>query len=254
VDGIAGPVTWRAIDDVCEGKLNQQVMPDKPTATWKTVKWTTSYHDGYNRFTLRTDVADVFEERILKPMQEAEALMTSSGSKRSLTAGVGANQSATSFHYLCTAFDLYVYSGMVNPHTDPFVITIDERNPRYWNVWARVKNKDAGRYVVLDAVTYEKSGDGKYAQKVVRVTDYFLNFTELAAEAGFQRIPRRPAFLDPVKKSNGAAEWWHFQYEADLVHGVTTYGSQLLRVYSQKDLLNTPPWKYRDLKFGTQWR
>jgi hypothetical protein len=255
-DGVVGPVTWGKMDEVWSRHINPVAQPakDKPEPTQTVVQWQTTYKEGYNRFTLRTDVARIFQDKILDPMKSVGALMTSSGSKRALTAKVGSNRSATSFHYLLTAFDLYVYSAMVDPHTDPFVVTVDPNNPRYWVVWARVGATGSGRHRTLDAVTYEKSGDADYPQKIVKTAGYFLNFTELCAEAGFKPIPWRPAFMDPKTKSNGAAEWWHFQYEADLVRGVTTYGSQLLRVYTQKQLKDTPPWKYRDLKFGTQWR
>ena len=252
-DGIVGPVTWYEIDRACLQQLRHAQERDKPVRLHKTVKWKNDYPEGYDKFTLRADVAEVFENQILKPMEEAGALMTSSGSKRNLTAPVSANRSATSFHYLLSAFDLFVYSGMVDPHTDPFVITEHPKDPRHWQVWARTHKEGAGETKTLEAVTYEKSGNNAYPQKIVTTTGTFLNFTELAAKAGFFPIPRRPAFLHPKKKTNGAAEWWHFQYEADLVPGVTTFGSQLLRVYSQQDLLNTPPWKYRDLKFGTEW-
>lgn len=64
-------------------------------------------------------------------------IITSSGAVRSLTATVTSSRSPISFHYVGRALDLMIYSGMVNPDTDPYVITEDGN--RYHRVWARCK-------------------------------------------------------------------------------------------------------------------
>lgn len=50
------------------------------------------------------------------------------------------------------------------------------------------------------------------------------------------------------------AEWWHFQYDEGLKHGVTSFGSELLKLYEPAQLN-----KYAGIRsvlnkvYGTQW-
>ncbi len=83
------------------------------------------YEGGYRTMQLRADVAERY--RALHAAMAAKgAVMTSSGGKRGLDATVSEGRSATSMHYLGRAFDLYLYSGMVNPAVDPYVIQMPE--------------------------------------------------------------------------------------------------------------------------------
>ena len=49
------------------------------------------------------------------------------------------------------------------------------------------------------------------------------------------------------------AEWWHFQYTKDLVEGVSTFGHELLKLYSENTLAGTPPWRERERIYGINW-
>ena len=79
----------------------------------------------------------------------------------------------------------------------------------------------------------------------------FIDLTALFQEKGFARIRARKSFF-----SGGTwlgAEWWHFQSEQSLEPKVSTFGGELLRVYSEETLLPTPPWRYRDRIFKVNW-
>ena len=50
-----------------------------------------------------------------------------------------------------------------------------------------------------------------------------------------------------------AAEWWHFQWESGLVEGASTFGQELLKVYSETTLEETAPWNQRERVFKWDW-
>jgi peptidoglycan hydrolase-like protein with peptidoglycan-binding domain len=244
-DGVVGPVTSKSLEITKE-------VTSEISNHWVPVPISPAIKDGYTKFTLRDDVADVLKKMVQELISKHGVRLTSSGSRRSLSAESGANRSSTSLHYIGRAFDLYVYSGMVDPKTDPFVITKDPERARRWIVWARTQ-PGLGEEMTLKGVTYDKAKKSSYPQKIVEVTGRFINFTEFAAENGFKDIPHRPSFLHATDKHNGAAEWWHFQYEIGLEKGKTTFGQELLRLYEYTQLENTGPWKYRHLKWGEGW-
>ena len=72
--------------------------------------------------------------------------------------------------------------------------------------------------------------------------DRFFSFTELAEKHGFKGISARRSF-----KNGGSylgAEWWHFQYEKALTPGVSTFGGELLKLYSLAEVKSTfKPWE-----------
>jgi len=243
-DGIVGPATWQELHRVFKIHIEEQINPkiendDQPDLmTWVRVP-ADKYRDGYDRFFLRQDAAEAYL-RVRERIIEAGGTLTSSGARRSLKANVGASRSATSFHYTGRALDLFVGSGMENRARDPFVISADGN--RYWRVFARA---DGGESMDIDAVTYGSRKKGRLT------TGRFIDLTSLFKAEGFERIRARRSFF------NGGtwlgAEWWHFQYEKDLEKEVSTFGSELLKVYSEKEACVTPPWQYRDRKFGVNW-
>jgi hypothetical protein len=167
---------------------------------------------------------------------DAGGIIPSSGGRRRLTAKVSPNRSATSLHYIGRALDLYVYSAMVDPHTDPLVVTRDPERERGWIVYARAP---AGADMTLQAFTY--------AMTEVETSGRFINLTELFAEHGFEGIrARRSFFRSGPNENNGAAEYWHFQDLTGLVRGVTRFGDELLQLYTSAEVNGTPPWDYRD--------
>ncbi|MDJ0869703.1 MAG: peptidoglycan-binding domain-containing protein [Myxococcota bacterium] len=198
-----------------------------------------AYRDGYDRFFLRSDVAEAYT-RVRDVVVEAGGKLTSSGARRSLTAHVSPSRSATSFHYTGRALDLMVGSGMEAPSRDPYVVAAD--GDRRWRVYARAEGAERRE---VEAVTYGSRTRGR------PVEGHFLDLTALFESEGFARIRARKSFF-----SGGTwlgAEWWHFQYERGLEPGVSTFGGELLRVYSEDTLRETPPWRFRDRVFGRNW-
>lgn len=243
-DGIVGPTTWKELHRALKLHIREQILP--PTENeiqpdlmnWVRVP-ADKYRDGYNRFFLREDAAKGYLN-VREKVVEAGGILTSSGARRSLNAKVSASRSATSFHYTGMALDLFVGSGMENRVKDPFVIATD--SDRYWRVFVRAPGGEA---MEIDAVTYGSRKTGR------TISGNFLDLTNLFKSAGFERIRARRSFF-----SGGTwlgAEWWHFQYEKNLEKGVSSFGDQLLKVYSEEEVRHTPPWKYRDRIFGINW-
>ena len=242
-DGIVGPTTWQALHRALEIHIEEQTHPVMDSAQSNLMKWirvpADSYRDGYDRFFLREDAAESYL-KIRDIVAGAGGKLTSSGARRSLNESVNASRSATSFHYTGRALDLMVGSGMENPASDPYVIAAD--GDRYWRVFVRA---DDGKQMEIDAVTYDTRNSGKI------ISGKFLDLTDLFEQQGFKRIRARRSFF------NGGtwlgAEWWHFQYEIGLKHGVTTFGNELLKVYTEAQVQDTPPWQYKDYVFGVNW-
>lgn len=197
------------------------------------------YRDGYDRFYLRSDVAEQYH-LIREQVLEAGGVLTSSGARRPLTARVNPSRSVTSFHYTGRALDLHVGSGMESPSRDPYVIAED--GDRYWRVYVRAPG---GQQMEIDALTYRSR------KRPRKVEGRFLDLTRLLKEHGFAHIRARKSFF-----SGGTwlgAEWWHFQNEQGLEPTVSTFGGELLRVYSKDTLRPTPPWRFRDRIFKVNW-
>lgn len=243
-DGIVGPTTWAALRSALQNHLEEQIQPDisgghePERMEWVRVP-ADAYRNGYDRFFLREDAAAAYMN-VRKVVVEAGGKLTSSGARRSLNANVSASRSATSFHYTGRALDLFVGSGMENRARDPFVMSSD--GDRYWRVYARA---DGGEPMEIEAVTYGSRSQGK------TTSGKFLDLTDLFEKEGFARIRARRSFF------NGGtwlgAEWWHFQYEVGLESGVSTFGNELLKVYSEDQVKDTAPWKFRDRVFGKNW-
>lgn len=200
------------------------------------------YKSGYNRLSLRDDAARSYCQ-VYDIMHSCGGIMTSSGGLRSLKTKPKRSRSSTSFHYLGLAFDLYIYSAMVDINNDPYVISrCDERD---YIVFARCHPEYAEIERIDDVISYKKRICGN------NVSGSFINLTELLKRYGFEKIKARKNF-----EQGGSilgAEWWHFQYERNLVCRVSTFGEELLKVYSEEKLVNTIPWKYRDRVYGKDW-
>lgn len=244
-DGIVGSRTQAALEKMLSDQILEQqslgvdslaTHPDRLPFTRVPAD---KSGDGYDRFVVRSDVAEAYMN-VREEVLEAGGILASSGGKRSLTAYVGPSRSATSFHYTGRALDLHVGSGMERLASDPYVIASD--GDRYWRIFARAPGGDA---MEIDAFSYASRVDA------TKVSGNFLDLTAIFEKHGFSRIRARKSFF------NGGhwlgAEWWHFQYEVGLEAGVSTFGEELLRVYSEETLRPTPPWQYRERIFGVNW-
>ena len=244
-DGIVGRRTMTVIEQALKEQLLEQQSPGIDSLETDPARLSfirvpaDKYRDGYDRFFLRSDVAQAYNV-VRKRVIEAGGKITSSGARRSLDARVSPSRSATSFHYTGRALDLHVGSGMERTSRDPYVVTNDE--DRYWRVYVRAPG---GTPMELDAITYTNRNRSR------KVTGSFLDLTELFELQGFNRIRARKSFF------NGGtwlgAEWWHFQYEKGLVTEKSTFGEELLKVYSEATLRSTPPWKYRNYIYKVNW-
>ena len=243
-DGVVGPITWQAMRRAMEIHLDEQMNPevedDHPADRMAWVRVPADpYRDGYDRFFLRQDAAEAYL-RVRAVVVEAGGVMTSSGARRSLNATVGAARSATSFHYTGRALDLFVGSGMENRARDPYLVAAD--GDRYWRVYARAPG---GASMAFEAVTYGARKTGR------PVAGRFLDLTALFEAEGFHRIRARRSFF--AGGSWLGAEWWHFQYEGGLEKGVSTFGDELLKVYTEAQVRSTPPWQFRNRVYGVNW-
>ena len=260
-DGVVGPTTIRALEkaygervlelnspgvDALMGTPERILgMPDR--LIFERVP-ADRYGEGYDRLSLRSDVAAAYR-KVYDTVRAQGGVMTSSGGLRSLNATVTRSRSAVSFHYLGRALDLFIYSGMVDPETDPYVISREAA--RSYRVFARCSkdNNPAAELppsiAVPEVITYQRRTGGP------SLTGHFLDLTALFAEAGFRPIQARRRFEEGA--SMMGAEWWHFQNESGLVAGQSTFGFELLRVYAKATLEGTPPWSSRDRIFGVNW-
>jgi hypothetical protein len=254
-DGVVGPQTMEALERPYQSHSIEQNSPgvsstDGNPERLAFVRVAADKHgEGYDRFWLRSDVVDAYNA-VRKDVNLRGGFITSSGARRSLNAHVSYNRSATSFHYTGRAIDLFVWSALVDPKTDPYVVQLENKEERRLRVWARCK-PDAE--VAVDEITLGDilvQGEPNF-QTRHSVTGHFYDLTQRFADAGFQSIRYRRRFED-----NGdalASEWWHFQYEGGLIPGVSTFGGELLKVYAMEQLEATPPWRFRDRVFKVNW-
>jgi len=247
-DGKVGPITLKELEDEYRttrmsldspGADNVEAKPDRLTFESSPAD---VYSQGYSKVWLRSDTAGRYRA-VYAAAHAAGAQVTSSGGKRDLAAPVTAGRSATSFHYTGRALDLFLYSGMVNPATDPYVVVRD--GELLHRVYARCNDSSGDRLALTQVVTYAQR------KGTLKAEGRFIDLTALFEKNGFRRIHARPDF--PTGGGQIGAEWWHFQDETELVHGVSTFGQELLKVYSQATLTVSPPWQFRDRVFGVNW-
>ncbi len=253
-DGVIGPTTMGELEDeystrVVElsspgfdsvsGVPDQHVFRRLPADAWG---------EGYDRLSLRDDVADPYL-KVHDAVHAAGGLLTSSGGIRSLHAKVTRSRSALSFHYLGRALDLFIYSGMVDPEADPYVISrVAERSYCVHARCSKDNNPQAklpAESTIDEVITYDRRKEGR------SVKGHFLNLTELFQKHDFDPIRARRRFEEGG--SMMGAEWWHFQYTKGLVPGYATFGQELLKLYSEETLEDTPPWGNRSRIYGVNW-
>lgn len=253
-DGIVGPAVMEALEEAYLAFVLETSSPgadstdghDERLAFVYCKADKTKNKEGYDRIYLRQDAA-VDYQKVYKKVHAWGGKLTSSGAKRALNANVNANRSATSFHYLGLALDLFTWSGMENVEKDEYVVKLVNLKERRFDVYVRCSKTKVPEIELSDVVTYHDPGLKNRKTMVGR----FKNLTAEFSKNGFEPIPARRRFID-----NGyplAAEWWHFQYESPLTPYVSTFGGELLKVYTKPRLDGTPPWRYRDRVFKINW-
>ncbi|MBT5638741.1 MAG: hypothetical protein HOJ16_09310 [Candidatus Peribacter sp.] len=236
-DGIVGKGTLSVMNKLLPYEFQFQIdgEPD-PGETFQKLPWTKVEADqvegsqGYSYFRLRKDAAEAYN-RLREDVLALGGVITSAGAKRSLTdSKPAASRSIKSLHYTGLAFDMALDSGMNNPKKERFVI--EEDGDRGWNVWCRTENEN---------VPVRKITAYTYNNTRVIVEDRFFSFTELAKKHGFEGINCRRSF-----KRGGSylgAEWWHYNFTKPLIPGVSTFGGELLKMYSLAEVKATfKPW------------
>lgn len=237
-DGIVGRGTLAVMNEQLPEQFKFKIdgEPD-PDETFVKLPWTKVEADqvagskGYSYFRLRRDAAEAYNA-LREDVLALGGVITSAGAKRPITDSKRmASRSVKSLHYTGLAFDLALDSGMNNPKKEKFVI--EEVGARGWNVWCRTDDESVP-VCKLEGYTYGNT-------KVI-VEGRFFSFTDLAKKHGFEPINARRSF-----KSGGSylgAEWWHFQFEKALTPGVSTFGGELLKVYSLAEVRSKfKPWE-----------
>ena len=237
-DGIVGNGTLTVMNEQLPEELKFEIdgEPDSDE-TFIKLPWTKVDADqikgsnGYSRFYLREDAAEAYNA-LREDVLALGGVITSAGAKRPITDSKRmASRSVKSLHYTGLALDLALDSGMNNPKKERFVI--EELDDRRWNVWCRTESED---------VPVKRLEGYTYSNTKVIVEDRFFSFTDLAKKHGFEPIRSRRYF-----KTGGSylgAEWWHFQYERALTPGVSTFGGELLKIYSLSELKSKfEPWE-----------
>lgn len=214
---------------------------------------------GYRSTTLRSDTAVAYQ-RLYDEVHARGGILTSAGGKRGLGSKASPARSKKSFHYVGRALDLALPSGMQNPDKDPYIIVRDG-NSRYWTVWAKVLDDSAPMADAIETVTLKasyvvgrKTATGKrYTHlKSKEWTGKAFNLTELFLDLDFQRIRGRESFFRGGKYAG--AEWWHHQWQGGLEKGKSTFGEELLKVYSLKQCRRFAYWdEAKDAVFGVSW-
>ena len=146
-DGVVGPNTMRALQSAyAQRRLELDAPPADSLRGGVPNRFTfervpaDAYDKGYSRLSLRNDAAGEYRA-LYAAVHRSGGILTSSGGLRGLDATVTRSRSATSFHYLGRALDLYLYSGMADPDRDPYVI--ERVEPRKYVVWARCSTAGA---------------------------------------------------------------------------------------------------------------
>ena len=260
-DGLDGPETQQAIMDFQKknrlysdglvGKITTAKLLESPEPTMvsssavklKLVKVACDkYGDGYDKTTLREDAGKDFQ-KVVDEAHSLGGIVTSAGGLRSLNTSAGASQSKTSLHYTGLAHDLAVYSGMVDPNKDPYVvskITIDGKAG--WNVSARGNN----------TLPLAKIKAYTFKHQEIEVEGHFFSLTEVFRKNGFKPISPRKSFFG-AKRDDLSAEFWHFSYERALLPMVSTFGGELLKIYTIKELEKYKLWDYRGFIWKKDW-
>jgi|TARA_R110000824_G_scaffold253183_1_gene442047 hypothetical protein len=263
VDGVVGPSTANLLNrslgtPKIELHLNLAPTLEEVKDSATKLKWVRCPADkfqnrgGYTRVTLRSDVAQSYNE-LYREVHILGGIVTSAGGKRPLASKANPSRSKKSMHYVGRAFDMALPTGMQNPSTDPYLI--ENAGNRQWTVWCKTENTDIPEQTIEAAyvVTRKNSKGKKYTiLKTREITARVFNFTEVAKAHGFRRISARRSFFKGG--AYGGAEWWHFQWEDDLEPKKTTFGEELLKVYSLEKAKKFVYWnEAKNCKWKVNW-
>jgi len=244
VDGMVGPMTMRRYNQILsttpyvfeapsETPEPTKIKQDRCLVTVLTDKVEGSA--GYKAMVIRDDVAKAFN-KLIHDVHLLGGKITTSGGKRSLNSPPGPNRKALSLHYLGLAFDLAPDTGMQDPTKDQYLMEPDP-DEQHWTVWCRstLTSDDLKAAVGFAGV----DGGQKTFKSSVTVTVF--NFTQLAAKYGFECV---------------SSEWWHFEHSRDLKVGVSTFGRELLRIYTLDQIKAAlPHWDVvKNCIYGEDWQ
>jgi len=251
-DGIVGRATLKLLNETLEKNAHSVLVFDigdeddcpSPDCKYDWVRVDADQiegSEGYDRFYLREDAARAYNA-LREEVVSLGGVISSAGARRRLTSSKRSKSRSTkSMHYVGLAFDMALDTGMENPAKERYAI--EHVGQRGWNVWCRTGNKEVPERTI-SAFTYR-------CTKVL-VTGRYFSFTELAKNHGFKPIKARSWFLRGGKYTG--AEWWHFQYNAALEKGTSTFGTELLRVYDRSECQKFEHWdNSKNCIFGVDW-
>ena len=162
-------------------------------------------------------------------------------------------RSKKSMHYVGRAFDMALPTAMQNPDKDPYLI--ENAGDRRWTVWCKTDDVNVPEQSIEASyvVTKRNSKGKRYTIiKTKEVTCRVFNFTDVAKRHGFRSIRARRSFFKG--SAYGGAEWWHFQWEEGLTKGTSTFGEELLKVYTLAECKRFAYWdEAKDAVFGVSW-
>jgi hypothetical protein len=260
VDGKVGPSTANMFNRALgspkiELHLDLNPPEEEIKDADKKLKWVRCPADrfqnrgGFTRTTLREDTAEAYN-KLYEEVHALGGIITSAGGKRGLSSKASPARSKKSMHYVGRAFDMALPTGMQNPSTDPYLIEND--GSRKWTVWCKTDNPDVPEQTIeASYVVTKKNAKGKRYTiiKTKDITCRAFNFTAIAARYGFRNISARRSFFRGG--SYGGAEWWHFQWESHLIGNKTTFGEELLKVYT---LQKAAKFVYWDEAKNCRWK
>ena len=263
VDGKVGPSTAAIFNRTLGSpKIELHLDLSPPTEeikdTAQKLKWVRCPADrfenrgGFTKTTLREDVAEAYNG-LYKEVHRLGGIITSAGGKRGLGSKASPARSKKSMHYVGRAFDMALPTGMQNPSSDPYLI--ENAGDRKWTVWCKTEDPSVTEKTIEASfvVTKTNAKGKKYTIiKTREVTCRAFNFTILAARHGFRNISARRSFFRGG--SYGGAEWWHFQWENHLIGNKTTFGEELLKVYTLQKASKFIYWnEAKNCKWKVNW-
>ena len=240
-DGLVGPTTAKALNSALgspkiELHLNLEPAQEEIVDSDTKLKWVKCPADkfesrgGFTRTTLRSDVAEAYNSLYIE-VRDRGGIITSAGGRRGLGSKASPARSKKSMHYVGRAFDMALPTAMQNPDKDPYLI--ENAGNRRWTVWCKTDDVNVPEQSIeASYVVTKKTSKGKRYTiiKTKEVTCRVFNFTDVAKRHGFRSIRARRSFFKGG--AYGGAEWWHFQWEENLQPKETTFGEELLKVYS----------------------
>jgi len=258
VDGICGSTTFHELNKALTSNGSELIsLPEEdssdPPASGDLMGWVACAADkvpgrgGYTRVTLRSDAA-ISYNALRAEVLALGGVLTSAGGRRGLASKAGPARSKKSMHYVGLALDLALPTGMQDPDTDPYLIQME--NHRYWRIWCKTDNPDVPE-ITMPAV-YVSRKNSKSVIRIKEVTCRAFDLTAMFKKHGWERIRARRSFYKGG--AYGGAEWWHFQYEAALEKGKSTFGGELLKVYSMMQAQRFIYWNgSKNCVFGKNW-